>query len=84
MGGDWRSNRGAGGGGGQDGDGVADEAEDEVGGGVLLALDLVGEVQLARCRHGRRWRMGARVLGGKPEGSRGEPGSRAAEQCRGD
>lgn len=42
-----------GGGPGQDGDGVAGEAEDEVGGAVLLALDLVGEVQLARRRHGR-------------------------------
>jgi hypothetical protein len=41
-------------------EGVAGEAEDEVGGAVLLALDLVGEVQLARRRHGR----GGEGLGG--------------------
>lgn len=52
-------------GGGQDGDGVADEAEDEVGGAVHLALDLVGEVQLPGRRHGRRCRPGPRVLGRK-------------------
>lgn len=40
------------GGGREEGDGVAGEAEDEVGGAVLLALDLVGEVQLPRRRHG--------------------------------
>jgi hypothetical protein len=38
---------------GEEGEGVAGKAEYEVGGAVLLALDLVGEVQLARRRHGR-------------------------------
>lgn len=57
-------------------DGVAGEAEDEVGGAVLVALDLVGEVQLARRAHGWRARgddcgggSRLRVLGGKREGN---------------
>lgn len=51
--------------GGEERDGVAGEAEDEVGGAVLVALDLVGEVQLARRPHGGR---GLGFLGGKREG----------------
>jgi hypothetical protein len=44
-------------------DGFAGEAEDEVGGAVLVALDLVGEVQLPRRPHDRRARGGGRGLG---------------------
>jgi len=44
-------------------DGVAGEAEDEVSGAVVVALDLVGEVQLPRGPHGRGARGGGRGLG---------------------